>query len=116
MIDFLVAYDKLASLESADEIANLMLDYGVKAVPSDSQSCAVSVWMTEQTGLAVATNCSVVREVAMLTAEEVEWDYTGLGYKDIPDTPNFKAHTPAMREFIDKFDTRKYPNLIKGGC
>lgn len=99
MIDFQVAYDKLAGLETAEDIADLFRDYDVKGVRSDSESCAITVWMTEQTGLFIRTNNISVRAV------------DESGYRISQD--RYQKLTKAMESFIHKFDFGFYPDLVK---
>lgn len=103
MIDFQVAFDKLASLETADDLAELFRDHGVKARPADSRSCAITVWLEDQTGLNVATNTSYVRVVTAIGHYEYEDD------RDIAP----RQLSPAMAEFVRRFDAFMYPDLMK---
>ena len=111
MIDFEVAYDKLAGLETADEIADLMRDYGIKAEPCESRKCAISVWMEGQTGLSVSTNLAYTRAIIVNRLDDDGMEY----YIDHPGIEE-KDHTEAMAKFIENFDTYKYPDLIKRGA
>ena len=106
MIDFVVAYDKLANLQEAEEIANLFRGYNVKAIPGESHACAISVWMKDQTNLDIVTNREIVRAVTF------EDDY--ICYKTVSGMS--RALTYAMRQFIWKFDQGLYPELIEFDC
>lgn len=102
MIDFDVAYDKLSSLETADEIANLFRSYGIKAQPKSSTNCAISQWMYQQTGIPVATNQDNITGFSngfLYRMAELE-----------------RISTPAMKSFITRFDMRVYPDLVKERC
>lgn len=97
MIDFDVAYDKLAGLESAYDIADLFKDYGVKAVKGRSDMCAISVWIADQTGLEIMTNLSAV---FVLNIED--------GYANIVQR---RENTNAMSKFVCEFDLGLHPDL-----
>lgn len=49
MIDFQVAFDKLAQFQTADEIADFLNVEEIKAIPGDANSCAISAWMKRTT-------------------------------------------------------------------
>ena len=104
MIDFDVAYDKLASLETADEIADLFRDYGIKAVPQEARACAITVWMEGMTGLHISTGVKSMKIVIPEAGDPLD-------YKSIAST--LRQHSPAMEHFVAKFDSREYPDLIK---
>lgn len=107
MIDFQVAFDKLASLESADEIADFFRYEGIKAVPANSRACAITVWMEKQTGLNIATNSVVTRPVDVVLGNDGCPDY-----KEILGAP-YQHLTPTMAEFVFRFDCDHYPDLVE---
>lgn len=94
MIDFGVARDKLAGMESAKELADFFQAEGVKGVPGDASSCAIAVWMQETTG----------RKDISVSQEEMWTDGYGLG--------RVTEHTGAMKEFTVLFDERAFPELV----
>lgn len=96
MIDFDVAYDKLAQFETANEIAELFEDYGVKALKGFPDRCAVTVWMRQQTQLNIRTNHHSVRALKEN------------GYYIVD---SYRTHTRALEEFVSKFDEGCYPSL-----
>ena len=110
MIDFNVAYDKLASLESADDIANLMRDYNIKATPGDSMACAITEWMHGQTGLDIMTGAYVVKAIKFVNIKSPSGLNGFVSYEAVQDT--VRSTTAAMQNFIDKFDKGDYPDLI----
>ena len=102
MIDFGVAYDKLAQFETSDEIAEFLKFEGVKAKVGDTRSCAISVWMKNITGLGIRTNFSSVRavdETQMIGSRNIE----GLE----------RSLTVVLRTFVSKFDNGWYPELLQ---
>ena len=110
MIDFNVAYDKLASLESADDIANLMRGYNIKAIPMDSMACAITEWMHGQTGLDIMTGAYVVKAIKYVRRTSPINDEGIMTYEAVQDT--VRSTTAAMQLFIQKFDKGDYPDLI----
>lgn len=101
-IDFQTAYDKLASLESADVIASFFVGQGIKAYRCEPHACAISVWMNEQTGLMVRTNNYRTRAV----------ENESLMFVTIPGTD--KDLTVPMTDFVVRFDNGEYPELEQG--
>lgn len=93
MIDFHVAFDKLASMESADEIAGYFRYEGIKGIPKQHDSCAIAVWMSQQTGGKISVS-DIVRELKVPSNQAIT--------------------TKPMLAFIRKFDSLDYPELIKG--
>lgn len=95
MIDFGVARDKLAWMETADELADFFRHEGIKATPGCSDSCAIAVWMQNQTG---------DKDVRVSHADMWVGCY-GEGA--------FAEHTKAMKQFTVAFDSGAFPDLIK---
>lgn len=91
MIDFGVAYDKLASLESSQEIADFFVSQNVKALPRWANQCAISQWMLNTTGKATSTTVVDICDV-----------------KDFVKYPT----TDAMKNFIADYDLDRYPELV----
>src|ERR1700745_2209626 len=100
-VDFNVAFEKLAQFESAEDLADFFISYQVKAVPSYSDKCAITVWMEGQTGHSIRTNMNSVRAVT---------DKPGSPLETVPGT--FNSLTEAMADFVKEFDSGKYPDLI----
>jgi hypothetical protein len=95
MADFDVVMEKLHSFETADDLAGFFEGYGIKAVPKAASHCAISKFITEETGLYGVTTSTSVRLFEK--------------GKEIIDPI---CHTRAMVEFVLKFDVGYYPNLI----
>lgn len=98
MMDFGVARDKLAWMESADEIADFLGSQGVVACPMVSDRCAIAVWMQRETGLDVHVS------------QYVMWDEDTRredGYFGVE-----ADHTDAIKQFTVRFDHRAYPHLV----
>lgn len=98
MVDFSVAYDKLANFETAQEIREYFQDRGLKGITCKSMQCPIAVFFQEETG-----------------KEDVLVDPTYIlrlgnhlgGYG-----PSKFDVTTAMAEFIILFDDFNYPELI----
>lgn len=100
MIDFQVAYDKLAGLETSEDIADLFKGYGVQAVKGRSDMCAISAWLMDQTGLDIMTNYGGVYII-------------NVDGNTIVNVIDKRENTPAMRKFVGEFDLGYYPDLEK---
>src|ERR1051325_6328140 len=111
MADFDVVVDKLHSLESADEIADLLRSYGIKAYPQEARSCAISKFVEMETGkvgrIITSTECITVNEVIGPLSDYV--------YDVYEQTTEMISHSPAMHRFVRKFDSGAYPDLIVEG-
>jgi hypothetical protein len=106
MIDFGVAYDKLASLDCAEDIADFLTHQGVKAVPNSGHSCAISQWMKDVTGGTIWTAYQKV----MLGEDESFVDNLAAVYEK--DAIESYETTSAMKIFISKFDRGDFPELV----
>lgn len=101
MADFDVVVDKLKNFETADDMAEFFRGYGIVAEPRNARSCAISKFVTEETGLTgVTTSMSSVTVYA--DEEETRAD-------------KYSQHTYAMAEFVDKYDKGYYPDLVEKG-
>lgn len=109
MIDFDVAFDKLASFESAQEIADFLKGYQVKGYRFQAGRCPISRWMSHQTGLIVRTGNARVRAVHYDPDTLVVY---GTVETVLKNTIAVKENTDAMRAFILSFDGAAYPDLI----
>lgn len=92
MIDFGVAFDKLASMETADDIANYFRAEGIQGIRVRHDACPIANWMSMQTGRRISAADVIV---------------------DLHDCQLRESATPAMREFMEKFDTDQYPDLVR---
>lgn len=101
MADFGVVVDKLQSFETADDLADFFRGYGIVAQPQNARACAISKFVTEETGLD-----GVTTSMSSLTV-----------YKDEEETmiSEHVIHTNAMEEFVEKYDKGYYPELIEKG-
>jgi hypothetical protein len=101
MADFGVVVDKLQSFETADDLADFFRGYGIIAQPRNSRACAISKFVTEETGLE-----GVATSMGSLTV-----------YEDEEETIQTEhvTHTDAMRDFVDRYDKGYYPDLIEAG-
>lgn len=96
MIDFQVAFDKLAQFETPGEIAKYLESCGIRACRRDASACAISQWMRNQTGLRIRTNYAEVGVLKPFSSF---------------DTTESESHTPAMSQFARNFDSGDYPDL-----
>lgn len=97
MIDFGVAYDKLAQFETADEIAEYFRGEGIKGSCGLYSSCAIAVWMTKTTGRMAHVSTS---DIWVIGEQSPIGDRVTLN------------HTDAMMDFVYHFDHGHYPDLI----
>lgn len=88
MLTFNEAYHKLAQFNSDSDIAKFFKEQGIRATRRNTTSCAVSVWMREQTGLKIWSGSDAM-------GTETELKYT----------------TEAIEHFINRFDSGYYPEL-----
>jgi hypothetical protein len=102
MLDYHVAYKTLAQFDTADEIADFFRSEGIQAARAMADSCAISKWMTDTTGMEISTNLTSVRAVR-LNQEMADF---------ITIEGTYQCHTEAMRVFVEKFDGGQYPDLI----
>lgn len=98
-VDIDVVMNKLQSLETADELADLFSGYGIKAFPRQPNACAIAQFVKNETGLKIRTN------TICTNYENEEGELIGEYY----------YHTDAMKDFIRKYDTGLYPDLIDIG-
>lgn len=102
MIDPTVIYDKISGFETADEIAAFLTEQGVRANPGQASGCALSVYFEKETG----------QWTSFGTERGFSWPpprWPPIG----PRPPEIKYEcTPAMQEFIKKFDHKEYADLL----
>lgn len=106
MIDPGVAYDKLASMESADEIAEFFHDQGVQGTPCSASRCAISEWVRQSTTHDVSTGTAGIIVLRSNTAENTG---TAVWYNTAENWPL----TEPMKDFIHKFDRGEYPAISR---
>lgn len=103
MIDFIVATDKLRSLETSNDVAEFLFHQGVKAVPEKGAKCAVSQWLSDATGRSVFTTYD---EIVVVEVEEDQDSFRRDGVEEVV------VMTPAMTKFVRDFDNLRHPKLI----
>lgn len=91
MIEPGVLYDKIASLDCADEIAAFLGEQGVKGIPQEPHSCAIAIYFHSNTERFWEVN----DHVRAISGEETEFPCT-----------------QAMNDFIRNFDDEQYHSLI----
>lgn len=99
MIDFQVAFDRLAQFETSGEIAEFFLSEEIKAIPLDSNNCAVSVWMRR-----------TIQKERVFTNRYSITEYS----ENMNDGASNRANTTQpIFDFIVNFDEGLYPDLIR---
>lgn len=100
MIDFNVAFDKLAQFEKAEDIRIFLQENEIQARPAIARRCAISQYVRKVTGNMAVTS---YHDVSVFENQDnyMQWNPTGS-----------RKITPAMKEFIANFDQYEYPELI----
>lgn len=110
MIDVQVAYDKLASFESADDIACFFKGYGVTGIPNKADTCAISKWLQDVTE---SPNILVTGKGIFKDAPQVQSSYSDMGMAWDTNKAAWRGDlTKPMCDFINRFDHKMYPDLI----
>lgn len=91
MLDFQVAFDKLAQFETAEQIRQYFVAEGYKGVTCSESHCPIASFLRDQTGEDIS-----VAPVLIMRGGIV----------------NVELNTAAMQEFILNFDDEMYPELI----
>jgi hypothetical protein len=99
MIDITVARDKLAQFQYSSEIADFFRAEGIVGRPDLADSCAIAVWMKNQTGEKIYVSQSYL--------------WNGDTYHD-EDAIRYR-HTDAMHQFTVDFDNGRYRDLVVEG-
>ena len=107
MADFDVVVDKLHGFETAEELAELFRSYGIKAIPTEARSCAISQFVEMETGILgqVVTSTRDISLMQKMYDQGLEYDETIATFE----------HTDAMMHFVCQFDSGAYPDLIEDG-
>ena len=100
MLDFQVAFDKLAQFETAGEIREFVSAGGYKGIPCAVSQCPIAAFLTQETGETVAVEPLII--VRQTTLEDKLNQVSRPSY-----TP-----THAMIHFINRFDDLEYPELV----
>lgn len=95
MMSFTEAHGKLSAFETADEIAEFLKEQEILAYKQKVFLCAMSKWMSKETGLHVGT---VGATIAVVT--------DGVILEE-------KILTEAMKDFVRLFDQGKYPDITR---
>lgn len=98
MIDFQVAFDKLAQFQTANELAKFFQYEGIKAIPGSTKHCAISVWMRR----------TIEKELVYTNPFTVA-EYKGTKLVAV----NMAKTTSPMLDFIVAFDRGNYPALVQ---
>lgn len=107
MIDFDVAFDKLAQFEDGLQIANYLKSEGVSGCRGSNENCPIANWMKEQTGELVEVSGDYISRCA----EGVDNDWIENNY-EVFANEYFRDPTAAIVEFITDFDNGEYPELV----
>lgn len=108
MIDFGVAFDKLAQFETANDLADYLKSENVKGYKGDEDRCAIAVWLTDQTGDAVSVSGDYVSRYFDFEDDVEE----NMQLWELLMEDNTRTPTPAMMEFISRFDDGDFPELV----
>lgn len=96
-IDPQVAWDKITSFDTAEELKDYFVGGHVYGVRSRAFSCPIAIWMSEQTGKLTHVSNNV---------------RVGVNYKDpLRGAESVFQHTQVTLDFMKAFDGKKYPEL-----
>ena len=109
MADFRTVMDKLHSFDSADDLAEFLRGYGVKAEPSNAKACAISKFVEMETDVP-SGNITTTTEAVTLSVRHVDYD----DYEFNEDL-DVVFHNEALIEFVRAFDRGAYPDLVVDG-
>lgn len=101
MADIGVVIDKLHGFETANEIAEFLRGYGIKALPRKASLCAISEFVRVETD---HPNVSTTSDSLHVYEDDSKHCVT---YKSF--------NTDAMRDFVRRYDLEEYPDLIVDG-
>lgn len=85
-----------------DEIAEFLEVRGIKAVPCSRSQCALAEYFIQQTGIPDVS-------VTPLSMALFGCTQDGMPYLEFLE---FQAGYAGLREFIDKFDSEEYPDIV----
>ena len=103
MVDFYVAYDKLAQFKTADELADFFRHEGVKGFMHERRTCPIANWMKMQTGLEISAASDIVDLTPIVNGD---------GTLNEAATSSRAMATYAMVGFMQNFDNCHYPSLV----
>lgn len=98
MLTFNEAYDAVAQFQFGKDIAQFLKEQNVKGLAGGITSCPLAVWMRDQTGLNVRVNYATLRVLNTDTGSNSDHAF-------------IEQNTPAMQEFMKKFDSGSYDYL-----
>jgi hypothetical protein len=99
MIDMQVAVDKLAGFQTCDEIADYLRSEGIVGNVGRHDSCPVALWLGKTTGQTASVAGYIIPGIASITEDKL--------VNEVIQTPQ------VIKDFIKKFDSRLYPDLIE---
>lgn len=106
MADIDVVMEKLYSFETADDLADYFKHYGIKAEPHAARHCAISKFVQEETGIKeVVTSSEDISVYKVVDDGRVSYEKQICAFE----------HSPAMVEFVRKFDRCDYMDLVDTG-
>ena len=114
MADFGVIIEKLHSFETADAIADYFREYGIKAVPQEARSCAITQFVKAEIDQDYIVSTST-RDVTLYELKTHE-DENGWGERTYEDEIQCVNHTEAMQQFVYNFDKGRYMFLVEEGA
>lgn len=103
--------DKLASEGGPDAIALFLQSQGVKGLVGDGFHCPLATYLKRETG---ACEVGVGQSGAYLYSETAAEPCTS-AVSFIVDGEQVEKYAP-ISNFVDAFDGKKYPHLIKGSA
>lgn len=101
---------KLTGLATSNDIAEFMVEQGVRALPGNAMSCAIAVYISNETGLKVRVDRNAI---AVLHPDgDQRMGYSNKGVWCEENYVNVGCHTEAMKSFLWKFDHYYYADLV----
>lgn len=107
MMDFGMAFDKLAGFETAKELADFFKHEGVKGYKGAEESCPIANWMAAQTGESISVTGD---HIARYIPDELD-DWISDNYETFVGE-YYRSPTEAMMNFIIEFDGGDFPELV----
>jgi len=104
MIEPEVLYDKLASLQHPDDIAEFCRQEGITGIVSEDTSCVLAQLFKRECGVQAVKVGGECIEWSKTWPEYDWWDGSGWGEQ--------RRHSFAMEGFIRRFDHNDYPDLV----
>lgn len=116
--------EKLAGLETSQQIADFLIHESIKARRNEPTSCAIAEYVWRNTGQEVTVDGDDVScEHPQGETSKVRYESTLKSQNALISTVvtiaeeykviSFRRHTDAMIDFIENFDEGMYPELVK---